>query len=68
MALLVWLCETCRGTDPTPPWECPVCKKETCGHCFEAYAVCKKCAAGKTIAEIKKMAVDGGRDFFDEED
>ncbi len=53
MARRVWECETCKGSYPSKPWKCPVCGVETCELCFDRYAVCKSCAAGKTDDELR---------------
>ncbi len=56
MARRVWECETCKGSYPLKPWECPVCGVETCELCFDRFAVCKTCAIGKTDDELKALS------------
>ena len=67
-----WICDTCGQFsetvaaglfDESKPWICPVCKKETCSHCYSRYAVCKKCAATMTAEQCRMAAIDAGWDF-----
>jgi hypothetical protein len=51
-----WQCEGCGAIENIKPWKCPMCGKEICEHCFDRYALCRECAAGKTDDECKKAA------------
>lgn len=61
-----WECERCHKWDTSEPWNCPVCKKETCEYCFSAYGVCNECAKGKTPDECKVMAEANGWDWSED--
>lgn len=56
MAKRVWWCDTCKGICLEKPWKCPVCGKEICDNCFDRFAVCRECAAGKTDDEVKTLS------------
>tara|TARA_R110000765_G_scaffold68177_1_gene131819 strand:+ start:2274 stop:2456 length:183 start_codon:yes stop_codon:yes gene_type:complete len=53
---IMWQCDRCEELDQMKPWDCPVCNKETCAHCFTMYAVCDSCAKGKTPEEIEILS------------
>lgn len=65
MTYRVWLCESCRRGQRfrSNVWDCPGCGKEGCDDCFERYAHCKPCAAGKSDAELIRAANAKGFDF-----
>ncbi len=56
MAVRRWFCESCEQASETKPWACPGCDEETCDSCFDRYAHCKRCAAGKTDEELREAA------------
>lgn len=65
MTYQAWICETCRRGQRfrSNVWDCPGCGKEGCDDCFERYAHCKACAAGKTDEELRLQANENGFDF-----
>lgn len=66
MAFRAWICETCRHPHVNgynDIWECPGCGIETCEHCFDRYAHCKACAAGKADETLRLAANAKGYDF-----
>ncbi len=65
MSYRAWFCESCERPNRREwdIWECPGCKKETCEHCFDRYAHCKKCAAGMSHEEMRLAANAAGWDF-----
>ena len=62
-----WECERCHEWDTDKPWNCPVCGKETCEHCFDSYGVCRDCAKGKTPEQCKDLAEKNGWDWSEDE-
>ena len=65
MAYHAWICETCRRDLPFREnvWDCPGCGQECCDRCFDRYAHCKACSAGKTDEELRLAANEKGFDF-----
>ena len=65
MTYHAWICETCGHGQKirSNVWDCPGCGKESCDDCFERYAHCKMCAAGKTDEELRQAANADGKAF-----
>ncbi len=59
----VWQCDSCGKVDQKQPWNCPACGAETCEHCFDSYAHCKKCAASVARLDMIRRANAHGWDF-----
>lgn len=66
MAYQAWLCEACRAPHARQSsfWLCPGCEKETCDSCFDRYAHCKACAAGRGDEELR-LAANAAGYYFD---
>lgn len=65
MTYRAWICESCGRHQKLRDnvWDCPGCGKECCDGCFDRYAHCKPCAAGKS-AEAQRLAANAiGYDF-----
>lgn len=64
MAFRAWICETCRAFNISRSdiWHCPGCNRECCEKCFDRYAHCKPCSAGKTDEELR-LAANATNDF-----
>lgn len=65
MTYRAWVCESCSHGQKARlnVWNCPGCGKEICESCFDRYAHCKPCAAGKTDEELRQAANAKGHDF-----
>lgn len=58
-----WKCDSCgRVIDEKydKPWPCPGCGNEVCEYCFDSFAHCETCAAGKTDEELRLAANAAG--------
>jgi len=64
MSVQRWLCESCLAAHKArcSMWICPGCGKETCDDCFDRYAHCKTCSAGKSDEELR-LAANATNDF-----
>lgn len=58
-----WKCDSCGKVDQKQPWNCPTCGTETCEHCFDSYAHCKKCAQSIERLDVIRRANAHGWDF-----
>jgi hypothetical protein len=59
-----YICDSCGEADQYGmPWDCPGCGEETCENCFDRFAHCRKCSAGKSDEELRVFANDNGWDF-----
>ena len=45
------------------PWNCPVCGKEACQHCYSKFATHEACCNGKTDTELIAIADSKGFNF-----
>ena len=65
MTYRAWICETCKRGQRlrSEVWDCPGCGQECCESCFDLYAHCKACSAGKDEEELRLAANANGYDF-----
>lgn len=65
MTYLAWICERCGHGQKfrSNVWNCPGCGKEVCDSCFDRYAHCKECAAGKPDEQLRLAANAAEFDF-----